>query len=157
MMWVSFAPVDGSSSGGDDDDDGSVVLAAGTAGAGGGVQLLRWRRGSGGAAGGCSRSCGDSIELLAAVRLGCNVSWCGFVPGQGGGLLATASAAKLVQLWAWATDAAGGASLVLQAAFPAGARFGSPDGVGGQGDVRGSTICIGDEAGRLYCLSVERV
>jgi len=132
-----------------------VIVAAGTAGADGSVQLLRWHRGSAvggsGAGGG-----GDRIDLLAGVRLGCTVAWCGFVPGRAA-LLATASADKLVQLWRWSADAGGAAALAPCAAFPASARFGSPDGVGGQGDVhcRTGDICIGDEAGRLYCLAVD--
>ena len=94
------------------------------------------------------------------MQLGCTVAWCGFVPGREA-LLATASADKLVQLWHWSADAGPDAStnatLASCAAFPAGARFGSPDGVGGQGDVhcRTGDICIGDEAGRLYCLAVD--
>ena len=133
-----------------------VIVAAGTAGADGSVQLLRWLRGSADSGGGAGGGGGDRIDLLAVVRLGCTVAWCDFVSGRGA-LLATASADKLVQLWRWSIDADGTAALVPCAAFPAGARFGSPDGVGGQGDVhcRTGDICIGDEAGRLYCLAVE--
>ena len=133
-----------------------AIVAAGTAGADGSVQLLRWHRGSADGGSGAAGGGGDRIDLLAAVRLGCTVAWCGFVPGRAA-LLATASADKLVQLWRWSADAGGAAALAPCAAFPAGARFGSPDGVGGQGDVhcRTGDICIGDEAGRLYCLAVD--
>ena len=44
-------------------------------------------------------------------------------------------------------------SLVLVSLFPSKARFGSPDGIGGAGDIDGEDICIGDESGTLYILN----
>ena len=54
--------------------------------------------------------------------------------------------------------AAPAAPLELVGVFPASGAFGSPDGVGGQAAVTGSSPCrlaIGDQGGRLYRLDLE--
>ena len=91
------------------------------------------------------------------------MAWCGFMRS---GRLVSASKSKLVQIWDIAAaegDAAAAASadgprpsgaIAMRHIFPAAARFGAPDGVGGQGDVRGGGVCIGDEAGGVYVLQV---
>ena len=43
----------------------------------------------------------------------------------------------------------------LLSLFPAKARFGSPDGIGGKGDIIKDHIAIGDEAGSLYLIQMQ--
>ena len=71
-------------------------------------------------------------------------------------MLLTASEVKMIQAWTLSPNAsATGRAMIEQVAiFPGGARFGSPDGVGGQGDVFDNKLCIGDESGRLYCIDL---
>lgn len=106
-------------------------LAAGTAGTKGAVYVLD----------------PATCEIRArSSTLGCSLSWVGAV----GERLVTACEAKLVH--AWHRD---GETLRVEALFPGAARFGSPDGVGGQGAVCGGRVAVGDESGRLYVLDLE--
>ncbi|KAJ1456759.1 WD40-repeat-containing domain protein [Pelagophyceae sp. CCMP2097] len=109
------------------------VVAAATTGDAGSVVLLGTARPS-------------SIDVLRRVRVGCTVAWVGVLDGDSR-LLVTATASKLVQVWD--RD-----SLELVAVFAAAARFGSPDGVGGQGALLKRRLAIGDESGQLYLLSI---
>jgi WD40 repeat protein len=110
------------------------VLAASIAGKSGSISMLKWD------------STSDSIQVVACVSKGTSMSWCS---AMSDGLIATACAQKLVHIWRWKND-----ELALVHLFPARARFGSPDGIGGTGDVLGGDICIGDEAGTLYHLTI---
>ena len=107
------------------------VLAATTAGTKGAVYVLD----------------PATCEIRArSSTLGCSLSWVGAV----GERLVTACEAKLVHAWVQS-----GAKLHVEALFPGAARFGSPDGVGGQGAICGDRVAVGDESGRLYVLDLE--
>ena len=84
-----------------------------------------------------------------STSLKCAMAWVGSV----GDRLVTACEAKLVHAWRRQGD--GLETLGVDALFPGAARFGSPDGVGGQGAVAGKRIAVGDESGRLYVLDTE--
>ena len=86
------------------------------------------------------------MTILATGFLGASLSWVGAV---GGGLV-TACESKLVHGWRRKGDI-----LEISALFPGAARFGSPDGVGGQGCVAEGKVAVGDESGRLYVLEVD--
>ena len=79
------------------------------------------------------------------------MAWVGSV----GDRLVTACEAKLVHAWRRQGDSL--ETLGVDALFPGAARFGSPDGVGGQGAVHAdtATLAVGDEAGRLYVLDLD--
>ena len=66
------------------------------------------------------------------------MAWVGSV----GDRLVTACEAKLVHAWRRQGDSL--ETLGVDALFPGAARFGSPDGVGGQGAVAGKRIAVGD-------------
>ena len=125
---------------------GAPMLAATTAGSSGGVILLRLELSAGKEA--------PRIEIVAEIRLGFTMAWCGFA--KDGAVLLTASEVKMIQAWKWSSTLRASQRAIIEqvATFPGGARFGSPDGVGGQGDVFNSKLCIGDESGRLYCIDL---
>ena len=105
------------------------------AGNNGSVCLLKW---------------GEEKKKMMVVTKVCvetSMAWCGMLSS---GMIVTASATKLIHVWKLSSD---GRLLILTALFPGKARFGSPDGIGGTGDVDGNDIAIGDEAGTLYLLN----
>jgi WD40 repeat protein len=116
-----------------------VVCRAGRQGC---VSLMQWDRAS------------SMIASLAHVLPKTPMSWCGVVADTG--VVVTASATKLIHMWSiQETEEGGGAAaFALMSLFPAKARFGSPDGIGGAGDLMGDRIAIGDEAGSLYIVEM---
>ena len=96
----------------------------------------------------------SGIEPMAHVLLSTPMSWCGVVADTG--VLITASATKLIHMWSIRDGDGDGADRIkLMSVFPANARFGSPDGIGGAGDLMGCRIAIGDESGSLYLLEMK--
>jgi len=91
-----------------------------------------------------------NCEIISvSTSLKCAMAWVGSI----GDRLVTACEAKLIHAWrrhGYDLD-----TLVVDALFPAAARFGSLDGVGGQGAVAGKRIAVGDKSGRLYVLDTE--
>ena len=124
--------------------NGSDVLAA-TFGRDAALHLLSRREGR--------------LEMMARGALGSPIAWCAVLAGD---LFVTASESKLLHAWRPRPNRAlnrGRPKELLEvvALFPAAARFGSPDGVGGQGAVHAdtATLAVGDEAGRLYVLDLD--
>jgi hypothetical protein len=124
--------------------NGSDVLAA-TFGRDAALHLLARREGR--------------LEMMARGALGSPIAWCAVLAGD---LFVTASESKLLHAWRPRPNRAlnrGRPKELLEvvALFPAAARFGSPDGVGGQGAVHAdtATLAVGDEAGRLYVLDLD--
>ena len=107
-----------------------AAIAAATAGNDGAVCTLKLTR--------------DNLRVAQRVTIGATDAWCAAVDD----LLVTATASKLVQVWH--------ATLYLAAVLPASARFGSPDGVGGQGAIRKTSRSIGGESGRLCVINIAR-
>ena len=88
------------------------------------------------------------LSVVTTVNNGQYMAWCGMLGGNG--MIATASANKLIHVW----QCIDGGRLLLKTIFPSKARFGSPDGIGGAGDVLNGELCIGDESGTLYLLNL---
>ena len=89
----------------------------------------------------------NEITVCVSVLTNHSMAWCSVTKS---GLIVCASGpTKLIHVWELASD---NTSLVLGSLFPSKARFGSPDGIGGSGDIDGEDICIGDESGTLYIL-----
>ena len=97
----------------------------------------------------CVLEPGKCEVISMSTSLECAMAWVGSV----GDRLVTACEAKLVHAWRRQGDSL--ETLGVDALFPGAARFGSPDGVGGQGAVAGKRIAVGDESGRLYVLDTE--
>ena len=94
----------------------------------------------------CRVSTGESQAMIA---------WCSFF--QGNSYIVANSSGKTIYMYKiikYGEDAKGKASvdMSLECTFPAFAPFGSPDGIGGQGDERGSDIVSGCQGGRIYLL-----
>lgn len=90
---------------------------------------------------------------MSSVRIGASVAFCGFTAE---GLMVTATAQNLIQVWQVQSNTSDDSEIVRPplAVFPTSARMGSPDGVGGQGNIDGRELVIGDESGRLYRFTV---
>ena len=76
---------------------------------------------------------------------------------QGNNYIVANSSGKTIYMYKiikYGEDAKGKTTvdMSLECTFPAFAPFGSPDGIGGQGDERGSDIVNGCQGGRIYLL-----
>ena len=88
------------------------------------------------------------IKIMTEVLSSASLSWCGVTSN---GLIVSAAATKLLHVFEVDAEC-----FVLKnmCVFGSKGRFGSPDGIGGSGDLISNELAIGDEAGMLYLLEI---